>query len=67
VVLSPAFFRKHWPQAELDALAQREVEGQKVILPVWYNVTTDRKEHGQASSKALRVAYSRVLRTHPCR
>ena len=38
VLLSPSFFTKHWPQQELDGLAQREVNGQKVILPVWYNV-----------------------------
>lgn len=39
VVLSPAFFDKHWPQQELNGLAQREVDGEKVILPVWHNVT----------------------------
>lgn len=38
VVLSPAFFQKHWPQLELDGLAQREVDGQKVILPIWHNI-----------------------------
>lgn len=41
VVLSPAFFAKHWPQVELDGLAQKEVQGKKVILPVWHNVTVD--------------------------
>jgi hypothetical protein len=39
VVLSPWFFKKHWPQLELDGLAQREEEGQKVILPIWKDVT----------------------------
>lgn len=39
VVLSPAFFVKNWPQWELDGLVQREIGGQKVILPVWHNVT----------------------------
>lgn len=38
VVLSPAFFAKEWPQRELDGLVAREVEGRKVILPVWHNV-----------------------------
>lgn len=39
VVLSPAFFQKNWPQYELDGLVQREnLQGQKVILPVWHNV-----------------------------
>jgi len=41
VILSPAFFKKHWTKLELDGLAQREEGGRKVILPVWYNVTKD--------------------------
>jgi hypothetical protein len=41
VVLSEAFFSKHWPQRELDALTAREtVSGQKVILPVWHGIDT---------------------------
>lgn len=39
VVLSPAFFTKSWPQLELDGLAQKEIDGEKVILPVWHNVS----------------------------
>ena len=38
VVLSKNFFNKHWPQEELDGLAQREVNGRNVILPVWLDV-----------------------------
>jgi hypothetical protein len=38
VVLSKAFFAKQWPQYELDGLVAREIEGTKVILPVWYGV-----------------------------
>ncbi len=35
VILSNAFLRKNWPQAELNALQARAiVEGQKVILPI---------------------------------
>lgn len=41
VILSPSFFKKHWPQQELDGLAQREEDGQKVILPIWYSVTAE--------------------------
>ncbi len=37
-VLSEAFFGKHWPTRELNGLAQREVEGEKVILPIWFGV-----------------------------
>jgi hypothetical protein len=38
VILSRHFFEKHWPQKELNGLATREVDGQKVILPVWHRV-----------------------------
>lgn len=38
VILSQAFFSKHWPQRELDGLDAREVNGVKVILPVWHGV-----------------------------
>lgn len=39
VVLSPAFFAKNWPQYELDGLVQKEMEGSKVILPIWHKVS----------------------------
>jgi hypothetical protein len=38
VVLSPAFFAKNWPQYELNGLTAREMEGHKVILPIWHSV-----------------------------
>jgi hypothetical protein len=38
VILSPAFFARHWPRRELAGLRSREEEGQKVILPIWHNV-----------------------------
>ena len=39
VVLSRAFFDKHWPQEELEALAAKEAaSGSKVILPVWHGI-----------------------------
>jgi hypothetical protein len=41
VVLSPNFFQKEWPQKELDGLTAREVNGERVILPVWHNVNRD--------------------------
>ena len=41
VILSLNFFAKEWPQKELDGLAAREVSGEKVILPVWHNITAD--------------------------
>jgi hypothetical protein len=39
VVLSPSFFAKNWPQAELDALFAIEMTGRKVILPVRHGLT----------------------------
>lgn len=41
VIISPSFFRKEWPQRELAGLVQKEVNGKKVILPVWHNVARD--------------------------
>jgi hypothetical protein len=41
VILSPRFFQKEWPQKELDGLVARESQGQKVILPVWHDITAD--------------------------
>lgn len=38
IVLSKWFFRKQWPQWELDGLLQRQLEGKKVILPIWHRV-----------------------------
>jgi hypothetical protein len=38
VILSPAFFAKHWPKRELAGLRAREEEGRKVILPVWHEI-----------------------------
>ena len=42
VVLSKAFFRKSWPQRELDGLTTKEMaSGQKTILPIWYGVAAE--------------------------
>jgi hypothetical protein len=42
VVLSPDFLRKEWPQRELDGLAALEVDGRKVILPVWHEIDAEK-------------------------
>lgn len=39
VVLSEAFFQKEWPQRELDGLFAREIDGNKVILPIWHKIS----------------------------
>ena len=38
VILSSHFLEKHWPPEELNDLATHEVNGKKVILPVWHRV-----------------------------
>jgi hypothetical protein len=38
IVLSPSFFGKHYPNRELDGLTQREIEGKKIILPIWVDL-----------------------------
>lgn len=41
VVLSTAFFAKNWPQYELNGMVAREMNGVKVILPIWHKVSKD--------------------------
>lgn len=41
VVLSSSFFNKNWTQYELDGLVSREMEGKKVILPIWHKISID--------------------------
>jgi hypothetical protein len=52
VVLSPSFFAKRWPQAELDGLVAREfAEDHKVVLPVWHNI-----DHGGVAQHSPMLA-----------
>ena len=39
IILSPAFLEKVWTQRELGGLMAIEEAGQKVLLPVWHQVT----------------------------
>jgi hypothetical protein len=50
VVLSSSFFAKNWPQYEIDGMVAREMNGVKVILPIWHKV-----------SKSEVIAYSPSL------
>jgi TIR domain len=38
VIVSKQFLEMRWNQIELNDLASREVEGKKVILPVWHKI-----------------------------
>lgn len=66
VIISPSFMRKHWTQAELDALYGRQMgqaDGHGVILPLWHRVTADdvqRELPMVAGLKALNTAVSSV-------
>ena len=51
VIISKAFLQKEWPQKELDGLVAREIEGIKVILPVWHEI-------GAAQIRAVFTAVS---------
>ncbi|WP_157774464.1 TIR domain-containing protein [Acinetobacter junii] len=39
VVLSAYFIKKEWTNYELDALVAREMNGHKMILPIWHKIT----------------------------
>lgn len=41
VVVSEAFFRKEWPNRELDGLVALETQGRSRILPIWHKVSKD--------------------------
>ena len=39
VILSHNFFSKKWPQKELNALYNLEIEGRSAILPIWLEIS----------------------------
>ena len=39
VVISPHFIKKPWPEYELRGLVSREIDEDRVILPIWHGVT----------------------------
>lgn len=41
VILSEKFLDKNWTKYELNSLVAKEIEGEKVILPIWHNVTKE--------------------------
>ena len=41
VILSKAFLCKKWPEYEYRSLMTREIDGERVILPLWYDVTKE--------------------------
>ncbi|GAC27873.1 TIR protein [Glaciecola pallidula DSM 14239 = ACAM 615] len=41
VILSSTFCSKNWTQYELDSMVAREMNGHKMILPIWHKITKD--------------------------
>ncbi|REC51201.1 MULTISPECIES: toll/interleukin-1 receptor domain-containing protein [Chryseobacterium] len=41
VIISPSFVRKNWTEYELNGMVAREMNGHKVILPIWHKITKD--------------------------
>ena len=39
VIITPHFLQKPWPEYELRGLVAREIEEDRVILPIWHGVT----------------------------
>jgi len=57
VILSPNFFERSWPQAELDAIVQKDLSGRGRLLPIWHKLTQDEVAH-HAPTLAGRLALS---------
>ena len=63
VVFSSAFFSKNWTQYELDGLVTREMEGHKVILPIWHMVSKNQVQDYSptlADKKAINSSLSTI-------
>ncbi|MCC8067440.1 MAG: TIR domain-containing protein [Clostridiales bacterium] len=41
VILSEIYFKKFWTGKELNGLFAKQEDGEKVILPVWHNISKD--------------------------
>jgi hypothetical protein len=62
VILNPHFFQKEWPRTELDALLSREMQGQRVLLPVWHNISaTDICEYSPSLAARIAIRTDRGL------
>lgn len=64
VVLSPNFFRKKWPQDELNGLVARETIDQKVVLPIWHKLS-----EGEVARYSLTLADRKAAKSSdgiPC-
>lgn len=39
VIISPSFVKKNWTEYELNGMVAREMNGHKVILPIWHKIS----------------------------
>ena len=63
VIFSSAFFAKNWTQYEVDGLVTREMEGHKVILPIWHMVSKNQVQDfspSLADKKAINSSLSTI-------
>lgn len=63
VVFSEAFFKKNWPQYELDGLTEREMaDGNKIILPIRHDISHQRvRDHVPSLANRLSVSSERGM------
>ncbi len=61
LVLSNAFFEKHWTKYELDILEYLAVIEDRVLFPIWHNITAEEIRSYRAS---LANIYARSTTTH---
>ncbi len=62
VVLSKHFFRKEWPQKELDGLWSLDAGGHTRILPIWHEISKDEVAR-QSPMLADRIALNTSLKS----
>lgn len=41
VIILPSFVKKNWTEYELNGMVAREMNGHKVILPIWHKISKD--------------------------
>jgi len=62
VALSHYFFKKNWPQHELDELVTQEITGEQIILPILHNISKQ-EVMSYSPSLAYKLARSTSTRT----
>lgn len=68
VILSKSFLGKNWPDYEYRSLMTREIDGERVILPLWYGVNKeDIKSYSLflADIKAISVSRDNLAKVLP--